>query len=304
MAHQIVFLCALVLVAGVGQSPVVALGAGVLFGWWGRHPWPRQARQASKILLQASVVGLGFGMDVGRVVEVGRAGIGYTAVGIVLTLGLGWLLGRQLKVSETTTLLISTGTAICGGSAIAAIAPILGAKEEDVSVSLGTVFLLNALGLILFPVVGGWVGLDQATFGLWTALAVHDTSSVVGATLRYGQEAVAVGTTVKLARALWILPLAFGIALWKGSSKRLSWPWFILFFLLASALTSYTTSAVYPWLVRAGRAGLLASLFLIGSGLTRQAIRQVGPRPLLLGTLLWILVASLSLLFVASFGAT
>jgi len=296
--NKIIFLAGLLL-AGAGQSPALALGIGLVYGWWLPHPWPRQSRQVARTLLQGSVVGLGFGMNLGQVVEAGRSGVGYTIAGIVLTMLLGWGLGRWFKVAETPTLLISTGTAICGGSAIAAIGPILGAKEEEMSVSLGTVFLLNAAGLLVFPVVGRWVGLGESDFGLWAALAIHDTSSVVGATLRYGPEAVAVGTTVKLTRALWILPLALGLSLWRGSKRAAPWPWFIIFFLLAALVATYWTpgAAVYPLLVRAGRIGLLTTLFLIGSGLSRETARQVGLRPLLLGVVLWVLVAGLSLLF-------
>ncbi len=286
----------------------MALVLGLVYGLMVVHPYARESRKASKWLLQGSVVALGFGMNPGQVWAAGRSGLGYTAVGIVVTLGMGYLLGRWLGVAWRSSLLISVGTAICGGSAIAAVGPVVGARDEEMSVSLGTVFILNAVGLLIFPAIGQAWGLGQEQFGLWAALAIHDTSSVVGATAKYGAEALAVGTTVKLARALWIVPVAMGIALamkrGADSSGKTSGagvvalPWFVLLFCVAALMRGYIAAGeeVYPLLVKAGRAGLTVTLFLIGSGVTRQTLRKVGVRPLLQGVALWLAVASLTLL--------
>ncbi len=278
-------------------SPPAALVAGIAFGLLAKHPYSSETKSATKLLLQASVVGLGFGIDLHRVIQAGSSGLVYTAGGIVFSLAVGSWLGRRLGVPKTTAYLISTGTAICGGSAIAAVGPIIGADSEEMSVSLGTVFLLNSVALLLFPVIGAAVGLSQEQFGYWAALAIHDTSSVVGATVKYGAAAVAVGTTVKLARALWIVPVSLGTAAFNGSKAKTQWPWFILFFGLAAAVNSYFPAGqgAYRFLVAAARAGLTATLFLIGTGISPATLKKVGVRPLALGLVLWILVATLSL---------
>jgi uncharacterized integral membrane protein (TIGR00698 family) len=268
-----------------------------VFGLTLGNPLRTETRKASRLLLQAAVVALGFGMNLNQVVRAGRSGFVYTAVGITFALALGMLLGRVLRVERTAAFLISTGTAICGGSAIAAVAPIAGANDEEISVSLGTVFVLNSVALLTFPWIGAAARLDQTQFGLWSALAIHDTSSVVGAAAKYGTLALAIATTVKLARALWIIPLALGTALAKRKRARIQWPWFIAFFVLAAMANSYLPlgSPLYPVLARAGRVGLTLTLFLIGSGISRATLKQVGVRPLLQGVLLWLAVAAASL---------
>ncbi|MBI4345206.1 MAG: putative sulfate exporter family transporter [Elusimicrobia bacterium] len=278
-------------------SPPAALVGGILFGLLARHPYPKESKDATKWLLQASVVGLGFGIDLARVLEAGAGGFLYTAGGIAFALAAGAFLGRRLGVPKTTAYLISTGTAICGGSAIAAVGPIVGADSDEMSVSLGTVFLLNSVALLVFPVIGTAVGLTQEQFGYWAALAIHDTSSVVGATVRYGAAAAAVGTTVKLARALWIVPVSLGTAALTGGRAKTQWPWFILLFAAAAAVSTYLPAGAPLWrgISAAGRAGLTATLFLIGSGISVAALRKVGLRPLALGVTLWLLVAALSL---------
>jgi uncharacterized integral membrane protein (TIGR00698 family) len=270
---------------------------GLLYGFTFEHPFHLEARNLSKLLLQASVVGLGFGMDLHQVLQVGRSGFLYTACSITFALLLGWALGKALHVEKQISFLVSTGTAICGGSAIAAIAPITDAGEEEIAVSLGTVFTLNAVALLVFPLIGTALHLSQTQFGLWSALAIHDTSSVVGATAKFGAVALAVGTTVKLARALWIVPLSLGTAVATKSKSRIQWPWFILFFCLAAVANTYLSSfsAVYPTLRHLGILGLTATLYLIGTGLSMKTLRQVGVRPLLQGILLWIVVAAGSL---------
>jgi uncharacterized integral membrane protein (TIGR00698 family) len=239
-------------------------------------------------------------MDLNQIVRVGRSGFVYTAAGISIALLVGWLLGRILKVQRTTSFLISAGTAICGGSAIAAIAPITGANEEEIAVSLGTIFVLNSVALLAFPVIGNLLHMTQSQFGLWSALAIHDTSSVVGETAKFGALALAIGTTVKLARALWIVPLSVGTAIVKKSKARIHWPWFILFFCLAAVADTYikTFDSVYPTLKHLGIIGLTVTLFLIGTGLSKTTLRQVGIRPLLQGILLWFVVGVGSLILI------
>ena len=244
-----------------------------------------------------SVVGLGFGMNLYQVLKAGRSGFLYTAVGITATLLLGAALGRLLQIPGKSSFLISAGTAICGGSAIAAVAPILEAEEEQIAVSLGTVFVLNSVALFLFPWIGSMLHLQQAQFGLWAALAIHDTSSVVGAAAKFGTASLAVATTVKLARALWIVPLSLGTAIVKRHKSSIQWPWFIALFVLAAMLNTYLAAgaSIFEGLFQLGRLGLTATLFLIGSGISIATLKKVGPRPLLQGILLWLVVASATL---------
>ncbi len=294
---KILFFAGLLLAASGRVSPAVALAIGIAFGFGFDHPFHSGARQGSKWLLQLSVVALGFGMNLHQVLAAGRSGFLYTAGSITLTLSLGWALGRLLQVRPSTSFLIATGTAICGGSAIAAISPITEADEEEIAVSLGTIFILNSVALVLFPFLGARLHLSQTQFGLWSALAIHDTSSVVGAAAKFGALALAVGTTVKLARALWIVPLSFGTAAITRSKARIRWPWFILFFCLAAIANTYfhPLHAAYPWFKQIGVAGLTVTLFLIGTGLSMKTVRQVGVRPLLQGIVLWIVVTAGSL---------
>src|SRR6201993_1202441 len=219
-------------------GPPLALAAGLGFGLSTEHTFHGEGRKLSKFLLQAAVVCLGFGMNLKEVVHAGASGFMYTAISIMFALGLGVALGKLLQVDKTQSLLISFGTAICGGSAIAAMGPVLNANEEEMAVSLGTVFVLNSVALLLFPFVGHLMSFSQMQFGLWSALAIHDTSSVVGASAKYGATALAVGTTVKLARALWIVPLSLVTAVALKSKARIQWPWFILLFCLAALLNT------------------------------------------------------------------
>src|ERR1019366_9512001 len=279
-------------------SPPLGLLAGLVFGAIATHPYKDESRKLSRVLLQSAVVGLGFGMNLQEVVHAGRSGFLYTALSIAFALIVGTLLGKLISVPPRPAFLISTGTAICGGSAIAAVGPITGATEDEMSVSLGTIFVLNSVALLTFPMIGLWLNLSQKQFGLWAALAIHDTSSVVGASAKYGAVALAVGTTVKLARALWIVPLSIGTAAVKGSKTRIQWPWFILFFCLAAVANTYLFpgATAYRLLSDAGKLMLIITLFLIGASLSPATVRTVGPRPLLQGVLLWIVVAVASLL--------
>jgi uncharacterized integral membrane protein (TIGR00698 family) len=291
--RKIVFFAGLILSASGLLSPPLALVLGLAYGLSFAHPFQAETRSVTRYLLQASVVGLGFGMDLHEVLRAGRSGFLYTALSIIAAMLLGLTLGWVLRVRRTPSFLISAGTAICGGSAIAAVGPIVHATEEEMAVSLGTVFLLNSVALLIFPGIGRAFQMTQTQFGLWSALAIHDTSSVVGATAKYGSVALAVGTVVKLARALWIVPLSIATAAVKRSKARIQWPWFILFFCLAAVLATYLPhfSSVFAFLSRLGRIGLTVTLFVIGTGLSKETLRQVGVRPLMQGILLWAVVA-------------
>ncbi|HUV69040.1 MAG TPA: putative sulfate exporter family transporter [Terracidiphilus sp.] len=283
----------MILAASGLLSPPVALACGLVYGFTFAHPFHIEAKQLSKFLLQVSVVGLGFGMDLQQVIRVGKSGFVYTAASISFAMVLGWALGKLLGVERRTSFLISVGTAICGGSAIAAVAPITDASEEQIAVSLGTVFVLNSVALLAFPAIGTMLHMTQNQFGLWSALAIHDTSSVVGAAAKFGVVALAVGTTVKLARALWIVPMSIGTAISRKSKARIRWPWFILFFCLAAVANTYIHAfqPAYPTLKHLGILGLTVTLYLIGTGLSMKTIKEVGVRPLVQGILLWIVVA-------------
>ena len=298
MKSKILFFAGLLFCLTPWASPPLALVAGLVFGAIATHPYPGKSRWASKYLLQAAVVGLGFGMNLQQVLRAGKSGFLYTAVGIAFAMIVGTLLGKLVAVNPRPAFLISTGTAICGGSAIAAVGPVIGATEDELSVSLGTIFVLNSVALLTFPAIGTWLKLSQTQFGLWAALAIHDTSSVVGAAAKYGLTALAVGTTVKLARALWIVPVTLATAIARGSKTRIQWPWFILFFCLAAMANTYLFpgSPVYHWLSAIGKLLLIVTLFLIGASLSPSALRKVGPRPLLQGIALWVVVAVTSLL--------
>jgi len=292
------FFAGLILAATGLLSPPLALLGGLIFGFSFTHPYQTPTRKLTSYLLQASVVALGFGMNLHEVVRAGRSGFLYTAIGISAAMLLGFFLGRMLEVRGKVSFLITVGTAICGGSAIAAVAPITHANDEEIAVSLGTVFVLNSIALLLFPPIGYGLHLSQSQFGLWAALAIHDTSSVVGAAAKYGNEALAIGATVKLARALWIVPLALLTAYAMKSKARIQWPWFILFFCLAAVANTYLPLPVpaYAVLSRVGKLGLTATLFLIGTGLSKDTLKRVGARPLVQGVLLWAIVAIASLL--------
>ena len=300
------------LLAGSGLvSPPVALVGGIAFGFTVVHPYRKEASSLAKLLLQISVIFLGFGMDLQQVIHAGRSGFLYTAISITCAVVLGLLLGKLFKVGGKASFLITLGTAICGGSAIAALAPITDASEEEISVSMGTVFLLNSVALLLFPAVGWWLHLSQNQFGLWAALAIHDTSSVVGAAAKYGPEALGIGTTVKLARALWIVPVSLVTAAYMGRAARregragqqakVKIPWFIFLFVGASILSTYVPHflGTYRDLNHLGKAGLTATLFLIGTSLSKKTLQAVGIKPLLQGVLLWIVVAAASLLAIS-----
>ena len=295
-------------------SPGLALIAGMAVGLALGNPFARATRTLSRELLALSVIGLGADMDLGAILRTGAGGASYTALGIGFCLGFGSWLARSLRVGSVLGLLVTVGTAICGGSAIAAAAPVLRAKEHEVTVALAIVFLLNGAALLVFPPIGHAVGLDQEQFGTWAALAIHDTSSVVGASLAYGPRALEVATAMKLARALWIVPLTLGISVWgrrreggaSAAAPRVAAarPWFIAGFLGAAAVVTLLPALrpVGHVVSLLARQLMASTLFLIGAGLTRAALRTVGARPLLHGLGLWVAVAGLSLAGILVFG--
>ena len=294
------FFAGLIVSASGYISPPIALTAGIIFGLSVAHPLPADSKDLSRFLLQASVVALGFGMNLHEVIKAGRSGFVYTALGICFALIVGLALGKFLQVRGNSSFLITAGTAICGGSAIAAVGPILQADEQEMAVALGTIFILNSVALLVFPLVGWALHLTEQQFGLWAALAIHDTSSVVGAASKYGPYALVVGTTVKLARALWIVPLALITAAVKRSNSKVKLPWFILFFCLAAVVNTYVPniSHLTQSFFTLGRFSLTAVLFLIGTSISPAALKEVGWRPLAQGILLWIVVALTSLYFI------
>jgi len=283
--------------------PWAALLAGTAIAVSLGNPYAKRTAKLSKPLLQLAVVGLGAGVNLAIVGRVGLQGVGYTFAGLFTTFVLGALLAHWLGLAPRLTTLIASGTGICGGSAIAAVSPAIGATAAETSASLATVFLLNGVALLIFPPLGTLAGLDPHAFGLWCALAIHDTSSVTGAAMTHGAEALATATTVKLARALWVVPVALAAGWWFArrndgtgtTAKRgVKPPLFIAGFVALSALFTFlpAIAPAAPWIVRAARAALTLTLFLIGAGLDRASIRAVGARPFVHGVLLWLLVGS------------
>jgi uncharacterized integral membrane protein (TIGR00698 family) len=295
---KILFFTGLGIVLFALLSPPVALTLGIAFGMvFAKHPFAGLSRTWAKWLLQFSVVALGFGMNLGEVMSAGRASFLYTAIGITCAMAVGIMLGRLLKVQSKAAFLITAGTAICGGSAIAALAPITNPDEEELAMSLGTIFTLNSIALFAFPAIGIALHLTQTQFGLWAALAIHDTSSVVGAAARFGPHALAIGTVVKLTRALWIVPVALLTALAHKSRAQVKLPWFIVLFCAAAAAKTWLVGLA-PLFVKfnqAGHVGLALTLFLIGTGISIRTVRQAGGRVMAQGILLWLIVASVSL---------
>lgn len=290
-------------------SPPIALFLGLLFALLFGQAYPKFNKKVSKKLLQYSVVGLGFGMNLQASLQSGKEGMAFTIVSVVGTMLIGWLIGRKLlKVERDTSYLISSGTAICGGSAIAAVGPVLKAKDTEMSVALGTVFILNAIALFVFPVIGHALDMTQQQFGMWAAIAIHDTSSVVGAGAAYGEEALQVATTIKLTRALWIIPLALATSfIFKSKGQKISIPWFILFFVLAMIFNTYVLSTtevgttIGHYINDFARKSLTITLFFIGASLSRDVLKSVGIKPLVQGVLLWIIISLSTLAYIYCF---
>ncbi|BAV06101.1 conserved hypothetical integral membrane protein [Filimonas lacunae] len=298
LAQKTIFILLAALCCTSFITPPVALLLGLIVAQVSGQPFARQAYKATHWLLQLSVVGLGFGMTVTSALQAGKQSLAITIVSIIITLLLGTLLGRWLLIEKKTAFLVAAGTAICGGSAIAAIAPVIKAEEKQISVALGVVFVLNAVALYLFPVVGHLLHLSGTQFGVWCAVAIHDTSSVTGAAARYGTHALEIATTVKLARALWIIPVAFlsGLVFKQGAGK-VTVPWFIALFIIAMIIHTYVP-AVEPYagyIVHVAKAGLTLTLFLIGSGLSVSTLRKVGAKSFIQGGILWVMIALVNL---------
>jgi len=296
--REVIFVLAMAACLTPIVSPPVALVAGLAIAQWVGHPYIHLNHKATHILLQVSVVGLGFGMDIRSAVKAGGQGFLFTVTAITGTLLTGVLLGRLFRLDKKTAYLISAGTAICGGSAIAALSPAIQAEEKQVSMAIGIIFILNSVALLLFPAIGHLLHLSQTQFGLWSAIAIHDTSSVVGAAGRYGSEALQIATTVKLARALWIVPVAFlSTLIFKNKGVRPKIPWFIGGFVLAMVIHTYVPGLVTldHYIVSAAHASLTLTLFLIGSGLSKKVLLSVGIRPMLQGVILWVIISVVSL---------
>ncbi|MDO4758873.1 MAG: putative sulfate exporter family transporter [Rikenellaceae bacterium] len=284
-------------------TPPVALFLGLVVALVCGECYPTLNKTISKKLLQYSVVGLGFGMNLHASLASSKEGMLFSIVSVIGTMIVGMLIGyKMLKVNRDTAYLISSGTAICGGSAIAAVGPVIKAKECDMSVALATIFVLNAIALFIFPVLGTWLGLTQQEFGTWAAIAIHDTSSVVGAGAAYGEEALQVATTIKLTRALWIIPLALVTTLFfKGDGKRITIPWFILWFIVAILLNTYVIDElphIGHTISTLARKALILTMFFIGASLSTKVLKAVGIKPLVQGVLLWIVISVGSLAYI------
>lgn len=284
------------------ETPI-ALLLGLIVSLTIGNPYQSINGKLTKILLQVSVVGLGFGMNIYEAFEVGKSGLLFTAISIITTIIVGAFLGRIFKTERNTSTLISSGTAICGGSAIAAVAPVIDANESETSVSLATIFILNSVALLIFPYIGHLFSMNQEQFGFWAAIAIHDTSSVVGAAQKYGDEALHLATTIKLERALWIIPLSlfFAFIHSKNDGKHKMYiPYFIFLYIVAMILNSFVplVQSIAPIVVVGAKKCMTLTLFLIGAGLSKQTLKSIGLRPLLQGVLLWIFISVGSLIVI------
>lgn len=301
LLQKILFFVLLIFCVTPFVEPPLALILGFVVSFFIGHPYIKHNSVAAKYLLQFSVLGLGFGMNLTEAIKVGKEGLIFTVASIFFTLIVGLIIGRYLKINKSTSTLISGGTAICGGSAIAALAPVINAKDEDISVAMACIFILNALALLIFPVIGHQLNMSQDQFGLWSAIAIHDTSSVIGSAQKYGEEALKIATTVKLERALWIIPVSILLSvLNKGSVKKVKIPYFILGF-IGAILLAYYFPQIRPFgeiMVFTAKKALNITLFLIASGLSISSIKKVGVKPLVQGVLLWIFISVGSLLVI------
>jgi len=313
-SKQVIFILCLAALIVFNVSPPIALLTGLIIALVTGHPFIQYNKKATTLLLQISVVCLGFNMNLEHAMKAGKEGFLFTIATIAVTLTAGYFIGKKLKIDKNTSLLISNGTAICGGSAIAAIAPIIKAKDNEISVALGTIFILNSIALLIFPAIGHALNMSAEQFGTWCAIAIHDTSSVVGAATNYkdamGNEALGIATTIKLERALWIIPIALGTAYFQKSKGKVKIPYFIFYFILAIIASTYLPvyipalntkiggNTLFQYAYMLGRKGLVITLFLIGSGLSLKTIQQVGWRPIVQGVLLWVIIGCLSLVVI------
>ncbi len=312
IGKKIVFILILIFCCTPIVDPPLALLIGFILAQTIGHPFLKWNSKATSWLLKISVVGLGFGMNLHHAITAGKEGLYFTIFSITITMLAGWLIGKWLKIEHKISYLISSGTAICGGSAIAAVSPIIKADDKQMSVALGTVFILNSLALFIFPIIGHLLNMSQHEFGIWSAIAIHDTSSVVGAASRFDQyfpstsmeNALQVATTIKLERALWIIPLSILTAFFtKGENKKISIPYFIGFFILTMTISTFVPQfqAAYSAIVLVSKQGLTVTLFLIGAGLSLKTIQAVGFKPMLQGILLWLLISLISIFTILTF---
>lgn len=282
-------------------TPAIALFIGLVYAIIFKCPYPKFNKKTSKYLLQASVVGLGFGMNVNESLRSGAEGMMFTIISVIGVMTIGGLIGYWLHLNRKTSYLIASGTAICGGSAIAAVGPVLKANDQEMAVSLGVIFILNAIALFIFPPIGQFFNMTQEQFGTWAAIAIHDTSSVVGAGEAYGPQALQLATLIKLTRALWIIPLAlFTMLIFRDKSSKISIPWFIFLFIIAMVLNTYCNlpTGLTQALVWIAKKGLVLTLFLIGASLSITTIKSVGIKPLLLAIILWLIIGISSFIVV------
>lgn len=301
-ASRVIYILAIVYMAfpwdklGLGYlavSPAIALFLGLVFAIFCTMPYAKFNKKASKYLLQASVVGLGFGMSIEKSLQSGSEGMMFTIVSVVAVMIFGVLIGYWMHLERKTSYLIASGTAICGGSAIAAVGPVLKANENEMAVSLGVIFILNAIALFIFPPIGHYFEMSQTQFGTWAAIAIHDTSSVVGAGSAYGEEACEIATLIKCTRALWIIPLALvTMMIFREKGNKISIPWFIFLFIIAMVINTYCglPEAVSATVVYIAKRALVITLFFIGASLSVKMIKSVGVKPLILAVLLWIII--------------
>ncbi|TAF29492.1 MAG: putative sulfate exporter family transporter [Runella slithyformis] len=300
-ALKILFIAVFVLCLTVYVSASMALFLGLGFALLLGNPFGKNVSQWGGYLLKTSVVGLGFGINIQVLLKAGQDNIGTTTLFVIGVLTIGYFLGKALKIDRQISLLVSVGTAICGGSAIAAVGSVIKADANQLSMATGVVFLLNAMALVVFPTLGHWAGLSEVQFGTWAAIAIHDTSSVVGTAAKYGDEALRVASITKMLRILWIIPVSLALVLrFSESRESFKIPSFIIGFVLASCLFSFVpvSGDLYKNLYLAAKQGLVASLFLIGAGISLQAVRQVGLKVLVQAVVLWVLVSIVALLFV------
>lgn len=301
MKDKIIFIIALAICLFPFVTPPTALLLGVLTVHFFGNPFSAHTQKATHLLLQISVVGLGFGMNINDALKAGKEGLLFTVFSIFGILILGYFLGKYLKINNKISFLISAGTAICGGSAIAAVSPVIKAEEKQISIALGTVFILNSIALFVFPFIGTQLNLSQTQFGLWCAIAIHDTSSVVGAASKYGNEALQLATTVKLARALWIIPITLLSAfVYNSKDTKIKIPYFIGLFVIAIIVNTYV-SFVHNFsdsIVHISKIGLTLTLFLIGSSLSKETLKSVGIKPMLQGIVLWIVISLTTLIVI------
>lgn len=298
LPKSLTFWLALVLCLAPFISSPIALVIGFLLASLGLVPKEFELAKVTKKLLAYSIVGLGFGIQFQQALAVTSKGIGLIVATIFGTLFIGWWVAKWMGLNKETGYLISSGTAICGGSAIAAVSPAIKANDEQIGLSLATVFVLNSIALFIFPVIGHALNLDQSTFGTWAAIAIHDTSSVVGAASSYGEEALTTATTLKLARALWIIPVAlFSALLFRNESKKITIPYFIFFYCAAIAVSDLMPQfeVIYQGIFELAKRALVVCLFLIGCGISVEKLKSAGPKPLLFGVTLWVLISTTSL---------